>query len=82
MTSPSGERRFPVTSWRAEARPGRHSFQGNGYSSSTHLGRVGPGVVATWGRATANRVDGFGYLGVGRQVQQTIPFNWSGPEQA
>jgi hypothetical protein len=35
---------------------------------------VGPGTVATWGRATADRVEGFGFKGgVGRQIQQAHP---------
>jgi len=41
---------------------------------------MGPGTVATWGRATADRVDAFGFKWewVGRSSQH-IPFDWSGP---
>jgi len=41
---------------------------------------MGPGTVATWGRATADRVDAFGFKWewVGRSSKH-IPFDWSGP---
>ena len=41
---------------------------------------VGPGVVATWGKATANEVDalGFKWNWAGRSSKH-IPFNWTGP---
>lgn len=41
---------------------------------------VGPGQVATWGRATANRVDGFGFRWEwdGRSSKH-FPFDWQGP---
>ena len=39
---------------------------------------MGPGTVATWGRATANEVEGFGFAWEwnGRSSKH-IPFNWS-----
>jgi hypothetical protein len=41
---------------------------------------VGPGGVATWGRATANRAEGFGlaFEWDGRSSKH-IPFDWTGP---
>jgi len=41
---------------------------------------VGPGGVATWGKAIANEVDAFGFKWnwAGRSSKH-IPFNWSGP---
>ena len=41
---------------------------------------VGPGQVATWGRATADRVDGFGFKWEwdGRSSKH-FPFDWEGP---
>lgn len=41
---------------------------------------VGPGQVATWGRATADRVDGFGFKWEwdGRSSKH-FPFVWQGP---
>jgi hypothetical protein len=43
---------------------------------------VGPGQVATWGRATAARADGFGFKWEwdGRSSKH-FPFDWSGPGQ-
>ena len=44
---------------------------------------TGPGTVATWGQATANRVDAYGFAWewAGRSSKH-IPFNWSGPGSA
>lgn len=41
---------------------------------------MGPGTVATWGQATANTVDSFGFKWdwAGRSSKH-IPFDWSGP---
>jgi len=41
---------------------------------------MGPGTVATWGRATADTVDAFGFRWewAGRSSKH-IPFDWSGP---
>jgi hypothetical protein len=41
---------------------------------------MGPGTVATWGRATADSVDAFGFRWewAGRSSKH-IPFDWSGP---
>ncbi len=43
---------------------------------------VGPGGAATWGRATADRVDALGlrFEWDGRSSKH-IPFDWSGPEE-
>jgi hypothetical protein len=43
---------------------------------------VGPGTVATWGTATANRAEGMGFQfdwGAGRSSKH-IAFSWSGPD--
>jgi hypothetical protein len=42
---------------------------------------VGPGQVATWGRATRQQVNGFGFRSdlVGKSSKH-IPFDWSGPD--
>jgi hypothetical protein len=42
---------------------------------------VGPGQVATWGRAIADRVGGFGFSWdwAGRSSKH-FPFDWSGPD--
>jgi hypothetical protein len=42
---------------------------------------VGPGQVATWGRATADRAEGFGFSWdwAGRSSKH-FPFAWSGPD--
>jgi hypothetical protein len=41
---------------------------------------VGPGGVATWGKATANRADAFGFtFEWGGRSSKHIPFDWSGP---
>jgi hypothetical protein len=44
---------------------------------------VGPGQVATWGRSTTARSEGFGFTwqGEGRSSKH-IPFDWSGPDPA
>ncbi len=42
---------------------------------------VGPGQIATWGRATANRAEGFGWnFEWDGKSSKHIPFDWSGPE--
>lgn len=44
---------------------------------------VGPGTVATWGVATADRVDAMGFnFEWGGRSSKHIPFNWSGPDAA
>ena len=42
---------------------------------------TGPGTVSTWGRATANTAEGFGFRWewAGRSSKH-IPFDWSGPD--
>ncbi|HEX5502376.1 MAG TPA: DUF1326 domain-containing protein [Thermomicrobiales bacterium] len=43
---------------------------------------VGPGGVATWGKATANRAEAFGFKWEwDGKSSKHIPFNWSGPGQ-
>jgi hypothetical protein len=43
---------------------------------------VGPGQVATWGRATRQKVDGFGFSSdLTGKSSKHIPFDWSGPDQ-
>lgn len=44
---------------------------------------VGPGRVATWGKATAHRVDAMGLKWAwDGQSSKHIPFDWSGPESS
>jgi hypothetical protein len=44
---------------------------------------VGPGQTATWGRATADRVEAFGFTWEwGGKSSKHIPFDWSGPESS
>jgi hypothetical protein len=41
---------------------------------------VGPGQVATWGRATTQQVDAFGFASsLTGKSSKHIPFDWSGP---
>lgn len=41
---------------------------------------VGPGGVATWGKATANRVDAHGFKWEwASKSSKHIPFDWTGP---
>ncbi|WP_262265764.1 DUF1326 domain-containing protein [Microvirga yunnanensis] len=41
---------------------------------------VGPGQVATWGRSTEVRTEGFGFQWTGEsRSSKHIPFDWSGP---
>ena len=42
---------------------------------------VGPGAVATWGRATADRASAFGFdFDWAGRSSKHMPFNWSGPD--
>ena len=44
---------------------------------------VGPGQVATWGKGTALKVDGFGFtMEFTGSSSKHIPFDWSGPDSA
>ena len=44
---------------------------------------VGPGQTATWGRATADRVEAFGFTWEwDGKSSKHIPFDWSGPESS
>jgi hypothetical protein len=44
---------------------------------------VGPGQVATWGRSTEVRTEGFGFQWTGEsRSSKHIPFDWSGPGSA
>jgi len=41
---------------------------------------VGPGQVATWGKATANQVDAYGFQwNWATKSSKHIPFDWTGP---
>jgi len=41
---------------------------------------VGPGQVATWGKATANEVDAYGFQwNWASKSSKHIPFDWTGP---
>jgi hypothetical protein len=42
---------------------------------------VGPGQVATWGRATADRADAFGFSWErSGKSSKYFPFDWTGPD--
>lgn len=44
---------------------------------------MGPGTVATWGRALADKVDAFGFRWEwGGRSSKHIPFDWSGPKSS
>jgi hypothetical protein len=44
---------------------------------------VGPGQVATWGRSTVVRTEGFGFKWSGEnRSSEHIPFGWDGPDPA
>jgi hypothetical protein len=65
----------------AEALTGPMTPPGTRVQTSNAPGSlVGPGTVATWGRATADSVDAFGFRWewAGRSSKH-IPFDWSGP---
>ena len=78
--------------WRAEI-PGRVVAQAEALTGPTTPpgqrvqtlnppgSEVGPGQVATWGRSTVARSEGFGFTwqGEGRSSKH-IPFDWSGPD--
>jgi hypothetical protein len=77
--------------WRAEI-PDRGVARGKALTGPTTLPgqlvqtfnprgcETGPGGVATWGVATADRADAFGYkFEWARRSSKHIPFDWSGP---
>ncbi len=78
--------------WRAEI-PGRVEARAEALSGPTTPpgervqvhnapgAEVGPGQVATWGRATADRAEGFGFKWEwdGRSSKH-FPFEWAGPD--
>jgi hypothetical protein len=42
---------------------------------------VGPGQVATWGRATSDRADAFGFSWEhSGKSSKYFPFDWTGPD--
>jgi len=66
---------------RAEALTGPTTPEGQRVQVHNPPGaEVGPGQVATWGRATADRADGFGFKWEwdGRSSKH-FPFDWQGP---
>ena len=67
---------------RAEALTGPTTPEGQRVQVHNAPGaEVGPGQVATWGAATANRTDAFGFSWdwAGRSSKH-FPFDWSGPD--
>ena len=69
-------------SGRAEALTGPTATEGARVQLHNAPGaEVGPGQVATWGTATVNHVDGFGFKWEwdGRSSKH-FPFDWSGPD--
>ena len=83
-----------LSSWSAEI-PGRVLSAAKALTGPTSNGKVpevrnlpgsevGPGGIATWGKATANRADAFGLSwdhGAGKSSKY-ISFEWSGPDRA
>lgn len=81
-----------LSTWSAEV-PGKVTARAEALTGPTTPGGVrvqvhnlpgsetGPGQIATWGRATSDRVDvfGFGWDRTGRSSKH-ITFDWSGPE--
>ncbi|MFE2168077.1 DUF1326 domain-containing protein [Streptomyces sp. NPDC059447] len=67
---------------RAEALTGPTTPEGARVQSMNMPGsETGPGQVVTWGRATADRVDAFGFQWHREgQSSKHIPFDWSGPD--
>jgi hypothetical protein len=66
---------------RAEALTGPTTLPGRRVQVHNPPGaEVGPGQIATWGRATVNRADSFGFKWEwdGRSSKH-FPFDWSGP---
>ena len=67
---------------RAEALTGPTTGEGQRVQLHNAPGaEVGPGQIATWGTATADRADGFGFSWdwAGRSSKH-FPFEWSGPD--
>ena len=70
-----------MTTARAEALTGPTTLPGRRVQVHNPPGaEVGPGQVATWGTATMNHVDGFGFKWEwdGRSSKH-FPFDWEGP---
>jgi hypothetical protein len=65
--------------WRVEI-PGKVEARAEALHNAPGA-EVGPGQVATWGTATADRADGFGFSWdwAGRSSKH-FPFEWSGPD--
>jgi hypothetical protein len=66
---------------KAEALTGPTTLPGERVQTINPPGsEVGPGGVATWGIATVDRADGFGFKwNRSGQSSKHIPFTWSGP---
>jgi len=67
---------------RAEALTGPTTPQGARVQSTNLPGcETGPGQLATWGRATTDEADAFGFRwSRSGQSSKTITFDWSGPD--
>ncbi|NXY93726.1 DUF1326 domain-containing protein [Streptomyces sp. BR123] len=68
---------------RGEALTGPTTPEGARVQSTNMPGcETGPGQVVTWGRATANRADAFGFeWSRPGQSSKYIPFDWAGPDE-
>ena len=66
---------------RAEALTGPMTVAGKRVQTINAPGsEVGPGTVATWGKAITNEVDALGFKWEwNNRSSKHIPFNWSGP---
>jgi hypothetical protein len=80
--------------WAAEV-PGKASARAEALTGPTALpgqrvqvhnapgAEVGPGQVATWGRATTDRADAYGFKwDWADRSSKHFPFDWSGPDSA
>jgi hypothetical protein len=82
-----------LSSWRAEV-PGKFLAAAEALRGPTSKGKnveirnlpgaeTGPGGIATWGKATADRVDAFGFKwDRAGKSSKYIAFEWSGPDRA
>lgn len=81
-----------LATWRAEV-PGRVTAAAEALTGPTTAdgarvqvhnapgAEVGPGQVATWGRATVDRADAFGFTwDRSGKSSKHFPFDWSGPD--
>ena len=92
IESPASKVAEDLAFWRAEI-PGRLAAVAEALSGPTTPAgarvqlhnppgsEVGPGQVATWGKATERRVDAYGFQwNWAGKSSKHIPFDWTGPQ--